>query len=214
MGLGQTMITSAFLVLLTIAAMNANKMIVDRDSNYYEQEAFRQAGNLANALLSEIVRKKFDELADTSGVFQPVTAFTTSGNLGAAVDTYRDSVKIMWWWIYIYPSETSKVPLPDTLADPDIPNYKSINSNWYDDVDDYNGYERRAQSGTITGFILTVDVYYVNASDLNTVTASKTYYKKIVVSVTNPTYFPKRDLDGDGDEDDDITLTFSTIKSY
>ena len=110
MGLGQTMLTSAFLVLLTVAAMNVNKMIVDRDADYYEQEAYREAGKLANALIAEIQRKKFDEVVDTSASgYLATTSFTSSGNLGPSADTYLDSTKILIWWFYNYYPEPNKV---------------------------------------------------------------------------------------------------------
>ena len=41
-----------------MAVVNANRLIIDRDILFYEQEAYKQAGILANALLQEIVRKK------------------------------------------------------------------------------------------------------------------------------------------------------------
>ncbi len=212
MGLGQTMLTTAFLVLLTIAAMNANRMIVDRDSNYYEQEAYRQSAKLANALLAEIVTKKFDEQVDTSASgYLAASSFTTPGNLGP------DPIySTFWFFTYISGYEQNNVPLPDVVSNPNVLNYRSMNpgQNYYDDVDDYNGYTRIAQSGSLTGFNLSVQVYYVNKSNLNVNAGTRTYFKKIVVSVTNPTYFPKKDLDGDGQEDDDVTLTFSTVKAY
>lgn len=206
MGLGQTMITSAFLVLLTIAAMTANKMIVDRDTNYYEQEAYRQAALLANSLLSEIVKKKFDEAVDTSdsGYLTP-SAFTSSSNLGT------DDYLYFGWWLL---DEGDFISNPDVVSSADNPRYDSINDEYFDDVDDYDGYVREAQSAYITGFELTVRVYYVNGSDLDTETLTQTYFKRIEVTVKNTTYFPKRDYDGDGSEDDDLELTFSTIKSY
>jgi hypothetical protein len=214
MGLGQTMLTVAFLVLVTIAAMNANKMIVERDSNYYEQEAYREGAILAKSLLTEIARKRFDERIDTSSVgYAPVSAFSSNDSLGPSKDKYLDSNRIFIWWFYSYYPEPNKVPLPDTLLNPDIPNYKSIDSRYYDDVDDYDGYIRYARGGSLTGFVLNVDVYYVSGSDLNTRVTSKTYYKRIDVIVTNPTYFPRRDIDGDGD-DDNVELKFSTIKAY
>jgi hypothetical protein len=201
MGFGQTMLTAAFLVLITIAAMNANKMIVDRDRNYYEQEAYRQGAILANALLTEILTKKFDELIDPSDYgYANTTDFTTNSSLG--VDGFE--------WFLLSAST-------DAITDPTNPRYKSISSSGftaYDDVDDYDGYTRSAQSGTLTGFVLTVDVYYVNSTDLNTKVTTRTYYKKIDVIVKNSTYFQQRDLDGDGNEDDDIELKFSVVKAY
>lgn len=201
MGLGQTMLTVAFLVLITIAAMNANKMIVERDSNFYEQEAYRQGAFLANSLISEILTKKFDEVVDTSDYgYMDSTDFTSSNNLG--VDS---------WESWLLGGST------DVISNPTDPRYESIRSSgfmYYDDIDDYDGYTRSAQSGTLTGFILTVKVNYVSTDDLDSPVSYRTYFKKIEVTVKNTTYFPKRDLDGDGAEDDDVELVFSVVKAY
>ncbi|MHB1049924.1 MAG: hypothetical protein ACYC09_07590 [Bacteroidota bacterium] len=175
------MLTSAFLVLLTIAVMNANKMIVDRDINYYEQEAFKQAGILANSLLDEIVRKKYDDAADTSLVYQWRSEFNTAMGPGATAKNY------------VNPGGA-----------PDISPFKSIrgdNANYFDDVDDYHGYIRSADAGNITGFILTVEVYYVSPANPNYKTSTQQYLKKIDVKVSHPTYLKKE-------------LTFNRIVSY
>lgn len=192
MGFGQTMLTAAFLVLITIAAMNANKMIVERDVSYYEQEAYQQAAVLANALLTEIMTKRFDEYAtSTDSWYADVTDFSTT--LGP----------LSWESSFVNPSGTADRWNP----------YRSVSTTYYNDVDDYNGYKRTATSGGLPGFLLTVQVYYVNTTDLESPSASRTYYKRIVVTVTNTTYFRKRDQDKDGLEED-VELVFSTIKAY
>lgn len=190
MGLGQTMLTATFLVLLTIAAMNANKMIVDRDRDYYEQEAYKQAAILANALLSEIVTKDFDEYAASSDAgYHPVTDFSTSMGSGYSY--------------YVNPGGAPDATTP----------YRSISTTYFNDIDDYDGYTRTATAGNLTGFLLSVSVYYVNSSDLETPASGRTYFKKIVVTVTNTTYIQKKDTNGDGTPDD-IQLKFSTVKAY
>jgi hypothetical protein len=66
MGLGQTMLTVGFLVLLTFAVVSINKMVVDKDQSFYEKEVLKQSGTLADALFEEIATKRFDEKADTA----------------------------------------------------------------------------------------------------------------------------------------------------
>lgn len=190
MGLGQTMLTAAFLVLITIAAMNANKMIVDKDRHFYEQEAYQQAAILANALLQEIVTKDFDEYASSSDDgYVPVTSFSTS--MGSSYD------------YYVNPGGA-----PDNFTP-----FRSLSTTYFNDIDDYHGYKRSASSGNLTGFLLTVSVYYVDSSDLETPSSSRTYFKKIEVKVKNTNYFEQRDTDGDGDVED-VELTFSTVKAF
>lgn len=184
------MLTVAFLVLITLAAVNANKMIVDRDQAYYEHEAYQQAAILANALLQEIDTKEFDEnLLESSSGWPAVTTFSTD-----MTSSYTGTV--------------NPGGLPDTVTP-----YRSMSTTYFNDVDDYNGYYRKTASGGLTDFRLTVVVSYVNGTDLETLTSSRTYYKKIIVTVKNPTYFRKKDTNGDGVEED-VALKFSMVKAY
>ena len=88
---------------------------------------------------------------------------------------------------------------------PDVAPFKSIKSSgssYFDDADDYKGYTRSASSGSITGYLLTVDVYYVNKSGGSITTATnQMYFKKIDVTVTNTLYLPK-------------PIVFSAIATY
>ena len=206
MGLGQTMLTLGFLVLLSVAVVGIYKMIVDKDTAYYEKEAVEQAGTLANSLLTEIAGKKFDdviiitgrpnETIDTNDVGLPATSdFTSSGNLGP------DAIWSTFFGIpYISGYEYNNVTLPDSLT-ASVTIYRSVSSahNRYDDVDDYNGYIRAATSGSLNGFRLFVDVYYVDTT--LAYSSSRTYLKKADVSVFNWFYLSD-------------TLTFSKVISY
>lgn len=189
MGLGQTMLTSMFLVLLSLAAISANRLILDRESSYYEEEAYKQSAILANALLQEIVRKKYDSgVVDTSNWgYQDKLDFNQPYDLGPN-PTARD---------YVNPGGVA-----DTFP------YKSIiatNGNYFDDIDDYKGYKRSASAGNLSGFILTVDVYYVKKSGASyipsTGTYNQQYQKQVNVTVSNPKYLRKN-------------LLYSTIVSY
>jgi hypothetical protein len=195
MGLGQTIITTFFLVLLTIAAVNANKLIVDKDSNYYQQEAYRQASGLANSLINEILSKKFDRtlfyiipVNDTNYIdIYHKTLFEQPSNLGPG------------------PTKGPLVPLPDVKTSSS--NYKSI--KYYTDVDDYNGYIRNVNTASLTGFTLFVKVTYVDENNPDNyvyVDNQQKYLKRIDIKIINPYYLKK------GDKTD--TLKFSALKAY
>lgn len=194
MGFGQTMITVAFLVLLTLAVVNANKMIVDKETTYYEAMATEQGSILAGNLMNEIVSKKFDEVVDTtSSYYRPTTDFTSTGNFGFYDDagTWNEFIGVYYNsgnWTYPYDWKTSTP-------------YSSM--QYFDDVDDYNGYTRNVTETTATlpGFTLTVNVNYVNPTDPNTTSILQTYLKKITVTVTNSKYLRH-------------SLVFSTTKAY
>ncbi len=189
MGLGQTMLTSLVLVLLSLAVISGNRLMLDKDQSFYEQEAYKQAGILANALLQEIVRKKFDSSVDTSDTYyMNTTEFNSPGSLGPSSNAAS----------YVNPGGAA-----------DVFPYKSIKNtdgNYFDDIDDYKGYKRSASVGNLTGFILTVDVYYVRLSGGLYVKANTNaqYWKKIDVAVTNSKYLINKNS----------TLTFSTIVAY
>ncbi len=186
MGLGQTMLTSMFLVLLSLAAISANRLILDRESSYYEEEAYKQSAILANALLQEIVRKKYDSGIDTSSWgYTSTTSFLLSTDLGPS------------WAAAAYVNPGGA---PDTFP------YRSINDSSanlnFDDIDDYKGYKRSANAGPLTGFLLSVDVYYVRLSGSTYVkTSTRQYFKQIDVFVKNPKYLKD-------------SLRYSTIASY
>jgi len=168
MGLGQTMLTTLFLVLLTLAVISANRLIFNSESSFYEQEAYKEAGLLANALLQEIVRKKFDSTVDTSD------------------SEYKSTSSFDW---SLGPSNNARTYVnPGGAAD--IFPYKSIkgsNGDYFDDIDDYKGYKRVAYSGNMVE-TLTVDVYYVKQNGTRPIPLSKQYFKRIDVNVFNIHY--------------------------
>jgi len=201
------MISTAFFVLLTLAVLTANKMIIERSKGALQLEAVEGATNLANDLITEILTKKFDSQVTTSDgsgtgtVTGPYVHTAGSGQVGwpwpsipAKFDAYNN----------LGPSGSSADYVNPGGA-PDVAPFKSIKStgsSYFDDVDDYKGYTRSASSGSITGYLLTVDVYYVNKSGSSITTATnQTYFKKIDVSVTNTLYLPK-------------PLVFSAIATY
>ncbi len=160
MSLGQTMLTAAFLVLVTILVLNANTLVINSEQETYEGEAFDLATNYAQALLNEIGRKKYDQYAiDT--LYQAPSAFTPAGSLGP------ESGEVITPW-------------------PDVAPFKSFTT--YNDVDDYNGYVRTIDSEIIKGFQVSAVVYYVTQANTNTKSTTQTYLKRIDVSVQHPSY--------------------------
>lgn len=180
------MISAAFFVMLTVAVLSANKMIIESNRDYIEAQAVEQGTNFANALISEILTKKFDsQVTDPTQYYHPWD-FDDPTAMGASSATKN----------YVMPG-----------GNPDVAPYKSIrgdNSSYFDDVDDYNTYERTADAGDISGYHLKVRVYYVSKNNPDTPILtywSQTYYKRIDVTVDHPLYLPK-------------PLKFSAIATY
>ena len=209
MSLGQTMISTAFFALLTLAVLTANRMIIENSRSSLKVVAIEGATNLANSLLTEILTKKFDSQVTTSD------GSGTGTVTGPYVHTVTASGQVAWPW----PSTPTKFDLPSAMGPAaaaadyvnpggaaDVAPFKSIkatNGNYFDDVDDYHGYKRSASSGSITGYILTVSVYYVKISGGKIITSpvNQTYYKEIDVTVSNSIYLP-------------TSLKFSAIATY
>ncbi|MFZ4620144.1 MAG: hypothetical protein ACOYNS_06280 [Bacteroidota bacterium] len=185
------MLTVGFLVLLTFAVVSINKMVVDKDKSFYEKEVIKQSGTLADALFEEIATKRFDEKADTAFVgIQDSLSFASPLNLG-----------LDWsYWYLINNGTTWKLGADErgTVSLPDIVNtrnrFRSFSNadDRYDDIDDYKGYIRTADSGPFTGFSLWSTVEYINYNfSTNTYTVSalkQTHYKRVTVYVTNTKY--------------------------
>jgi len=161
--MGQTIISAGLIVIVTIAVINANRLVINSQTTKMEGIARLQAADLAMELISEARLRKFDENADTVS-YQAVTAFTYYSSLG------RDM------------GETS-VPIPDTLP------YRS--KVYYDDFDDFNGYKRTASTTTVSGYALTCKVFYSTQSSPDASTTSKQYLKTMQVQVSHPLYLTR-----------------------
>ncbi|MGA7161230.1 MAG: hypothetical protein WBZ48_09510 [Bacteroidota bacterium] len=203
MSLGQTMISAAFFVLLTLAVLSANKMILENTKYYLQEEAVEQASNFANALISEILTKKFDSQVTLDGTGKVTGPYNSSnypwpsGNSSSHAATLFDASTAMG-----ASATADDNVMPGGKAD--VSPYKSIrgdNGNWFDDVDDYNGYKRTANSADISGYNLAVSVYYVKRITLSSPTRDtvetasfQTYWKRIDVTVTHSVYLPPKGL--------------------
>ena len=157
--MGQTMITSAFFVLLIASAINANRLIMESTQSTYEADATNLAVDIARSVITEAYKKKFDDRYVDS-VYQVPSDFTAPSSLGPSI------------------SEVF-TPSPDRVP------YQSPSR--FDDVDDYHGYTRTVDAADIKGFIVTVEVYYIDPSTYVRTTV-QTYLKRINVSVEHPVY--------------------------
>ena len=203
MSLGQTMISAAFFVLLTMAVLSANKMILENTKYYLQEEAIEQASNFANALIGEILTKKFDSQVTTDGTGKITGPYNSSnlpwphGTSSASAASLFDAPSAMGT-----SATTEANVMPG--GNPDAVPYKSVRGDspsWFDDVDDYKGYVRTANSADISGYTLTVNVYYVTKSNTSSAASFQTWWKRIDVSVTHPIYLTS-------------ALTFSAIATY
>lgn len=65
------------------------------------------------------------------------------------------------------------------------PDSGEVSSVLYDDIDDYDGYERPVSLPHAEGYVVKCGVSYVIESDPNSLSNFQTYYKKVDVTVTS-----------------------------
>ena len=157
--MGQTIISAGLIIIVTIAVINANRLVLNSQTTKYEAQARLEASDIAMEIITEARRRRFDEKADTV-FYQATSYFTYYSYLGA---DYGESFT-----------------MPDTLP------YKS--ALMYDDYDDYNKYRRTVSTGTLTGYNVWCKVYYATQTYPDKVTTNKTYVKTLEVYVSHPTY--------------------------
>ena len=94
-------------------------------------------------------------------------------------------------WFSVPPDSFSTALGPDisseifTMADTSSSGaYRSATK--YNDIDDYNHYVRVINSNRARGYVVSVEVNYVNESDPESLTSSRTNCKRMDVSVTCP----------------------------
>lgn len=169
MNLGQTMITLGMFILLVMSVISANRMLLDNTQATLEAEAYAASATIANDLLQEALSKRFDYFSDYSG-YQVPTDFSPP-----------DPTKVEWG-----PSATEKTAVGTSPDSSYKGAFKSITA--FNDLDDYNGYTRMVTANSISGFVVTVKVYYVNSSAPKVAVSYQTFYKVIEVTVQHPQY--------------------------
>jgi hypothetical protein len=183
MSLAQTMITLGTFILLIMTVISANQMINDNSKSQLKMQAIGSSAAIANDLLLEITSKPFDRKVVSDTTTTPWTQDAT----GAMVTNATSSTNGL-----TTPSDSlgqwgcrarHLITLPDSSYNGQ---YKSITK--LKDVDDYDGYQRTVTYNGISGFVLDVSVYYVSATIPDTKSTTRTFYKKIEITVSHPQY--------------------------
>lgn len=73
---------------------------------------------------------------------------------------------------------------PSTSFGPVDPGEISVND--FDDIDDYDGYQKAVSLPHVENYSITSTVDYVSATDPDETSSSQTYFKRIAVLVTSP----------------------------
>lgn len=168
MSLGQTMLSIATLVALTVMVVTSQRYLIEGQKESLSAESIDLASGAAESLLWEITKKDFDASMDYSKL-QPTNEFTAPGSLGPRS---------------IERSQLPPYPLPDTS------NFRSFSA--YNDIDDYDGYYRKVDTELLKGIELRVRVFYVANPSTTSLSSVTTYYKRVEVTVQEMTpYLPE-----------------------
>lgn len=158
MGTGQMMAIIVAISLLGIVSLSNNTLTISNTKTMLEAEASLSAISIAQTLIDEIETKSYD-LATLNKKIMNATEFTAASGLGPSSQ------------------EQSYVKLPDVSP------FKSL--KYYNDLDDYHGYQRIVTTPRMGDFKVKVSIVYVSESNPEVVSTSQTFHKKIVVSVSH-----------------------------
>jgi hypothetical protein len=181
MNLGQTMLTAGMLMLLVMSVISANRMIIDNTAAQFQSEALVSSATIANDLLLEIMNKRFDGKPDSTRLVNGLCAISEFSPY--------DSTHVQVEWGPAKAEKDSIQYWPDRqITEPTdtVPHF--LSKKWFNDIDDYDGYQRTVDYGNIKGFIVNVKVYYVTATSPDIRTLSRTNFKKVEVTVSHPQY--------------------------
>jgi len=159
-----TVLTIGLAVLLGLFSLAANGLINDNQALSDQSEYYITAFSLAQSIIDEAKTKAFDQVTITSPVTSPLS-LTAPTLLG--------------------PDAGEAIPAPDSSS---LRVYKS--TKLFNDVDDYNGYVRLVNSPRANGYRLSVTVCYASPTCPDSILATQSYCKRMVVTVTSP-YLPQ-----------------------
>ena len=156
MNTGQTMLVLGAFTMLSIFALNTNRMMVGSVEFDLEMEATLNAASIGQSMLDEILSKSFDENATQEKIYQATEA--TPENLFGT----DASDEVITGIDSLYQSKSK-----------------------YDDVDDYHLYRRVVRDSRLGLFYVIDSVKYVEETTPDRSSATQTFYKVITVAVMN-----------------------------
>jgi hypothetical protein len=178
----QQLITIGGLFIFTFASLSFNdSTFIQQESSYFNEAALIASG-LGKSLIEEIHCKAFDEETVNKSVhkFFELTPFNKlTFETGEGINNYHGYYKK-----HGYDASTS-----------------------FDDIDDYNGFQRNYTNKFFDDFNVSVKVHYVLPSNPSIFSIIQTFAKKVEVTVSNP-YLTIEENDSSG------TLKFSSIITY
>ncbi|MBI4536292.1 MAG: hypothetical protein HY708_08435 [Ignavibacteriae bacterium] len=154
------LLTIVGIMLLGAFMLAANSLMADNVRLAEENEYILTAIALAQSVLDEAKTKAFDA-ATVSGPVSSPSQLTGAGSLG--------------------PNSSEATPNPDTLFST---GYRS--STKFNDVDDYNNYNRLVNTPRAEGYRINVIVQYASTTYPDSIKSFTTFCKRMTLTVTSP----------------------------
>ena len=154
--MNQMIMALGAILLLGVTSLGINQILIDRTTTTLEAEASLNAVSIAQVMLDEIMTKSYDMATVSGARIYDSTLFTTPDALGPNA------------------TEASQVGTLDLVEG---------SKKYFNDVDDYNKYQRIASTPILGKFLVVDTVYYVNELYPDEKSSTQTNFKKIEVTV-------------------------------
>ncbi len=164
------------LVVFGMVLTSSNRLMTGNTQIAEQNEYYITGISIGQSIIDEAKTKAFDE--KTAGLTMPVnfaSVLTLPGKLGPEISLHS----------------CERVPSPDTALttlpySPSNPGFRSAAS--FNDVDDYNGYQRLVNTQRAEGYKVLVSVSYASEMSPDSIRSTQTFCKVMTVKVTSP-YF-------------------------
>lgn len=153
---GQMLLVLGAIVIFSMIVLNVNKALLNSTEMSLEAESTVTATTLAQSIITEITSKAFDTYTANSTV-ESVDELTSAYGLGRA---WSENI---------------------TVDDTNLDDYSDLN-----DIDDFNGHSDVVNTPRFGDYTLSMEVKYVNPSNPDQVVYTRTWMKRIKVTVTGP----------------------------
>ena len=177
--MGQTMLILGAFALLSLLALSINQTLLSTQTIGLEMEANLTALSIAQTLMDEITTQEYDERTTTGVKIYSTSEMTPIASLGPEILSIPVELPITW-------VDSAYYDLGGTTAPYDnggiLHDFKS--KAYFDDVDDYKGYRRKAYDYRMGYFDVIVVIQYVDEDSPDSTSAVRTNQKRISVGVT------------------------------
>lgn len=154
------------LAMLSTVCLTLNSMLVVKTTGMLDAEAAIDAVSYGQGVMDEVMsaQRSFDDSTVNRTVYS-WSSLTPASKLGPSS------------------SEKSSVPLPDSLTSS---RQYFLSDKYYNDVGDYNGYQRYVIDPIMGKFQIRVMVTYVSETYPDSTLSTQTFAKKVQVNVYHP----------------------------